>query len=148
MTTIDDMQVASEKIGAILGEMETYVLRTEEVLTNAKPCTGQVIVWVGSELTVDTLPSALSWVRVRGEVGSFSTKFRIAVWENAKWRPWCDAPLYLKLATFSRLQELVVKINVAAQAALLKAIACQTANPELDTLLGAPAPASGGEETA
>lgn len=145
MTTIDDMQAASEKISTILAEMERCVLRTEEALTNAKPCTGQVTVWAGGELTTDALPGALSWTRVHAEAGSLGTKFGIAVWEDARWRHWCDAPLYLKLVTFPRLRDLVVKINMAVQAALLKAISCQTANPDLDTLLGAPAPASGGE---
>lgn len=132
MKTIDDMQTASEKIREVLIKMEQCVLRTEKMLERANLFDVDAIAWPGDgALDASNIRDALGWMRVADGDGSLC----IAVWEGAAWRPWYDAPLHKQLATFPRLQELVIKINVAVQAYLVKATSCQTANPDLDTIL-------------
>ena len=130
MTTIDDMQVASEEIGAILDDLEECVFQTETTLTKANG--------IGEVSLKENLARPLAWKRIKG-------KFCIALVDDGEWQSWHDATARRRIEAFQYLPALIVKIEQEVKEVLGEAMKCRVVLAMVDTLLGAPAPASGGE---
>lgn len=134
-TTIDDMQAASEKLSAILDEMNQCVARVEDMLAPARS--------VGT-VYFDGLLRKTEWHIAWMRMGN---TFRIVVQINGlgESRAWANTPACYKLAVFSKLPGLVATIQRELERSLAQAFECKALLPDIDTLLGTPAPASGGK---
>lgn len=126
-TLCDEM---CHRIYAVCNDMRRRVRHVTARLTTWN--VGEVTVGVGD---IDTI----AWMRITHDYGI--TVFN----EEGLWISWHSASLQLQLDTFARLPELVNLIVTNLAETLEGAEVCELACKGLDTLLGTPAPASGGE---
>ncbi len=143
MTTTANICILCDEMGhriyATCDEMRRRVLHVTARLTTWN--IGEVIVGKGCvNGIINTLATdAIAWMRI-------SRNYKIAVHDDeGVWMPWHSAPLQLQLDTFARLPELVNAVAENLAGTHRRAEACKVACESLDTLLGTPAPASGGE---